>query len=253
MLANRVSTHIRWRADQALRKRGLSLAPVSDPRLHARAPDDFTLLGVRLRLDEEWATPLLRGAIYDELYEREEAAIVAATVQPTDRVIEVGCGIGFIAVLSSRIAEAVHCYDANPAMVEAARRTLERNDARASVTTGVLARQPAAQSATFNVATDFWTSSVAPSLGSRPITVPALDFIGEIRSINASYLIVDIEGGETDLLPGPLPDSVRKICVECHPLVSATAAISSMLVALIAERFTLDLEHSRPPVLYFTR
>lgn len=65
--------------------------------------------------------------------------------------------------------------------------------------------------------------------------------------------MVDIEGGETDLLLDHLPACVQKFCVECHPAVSAPASVTTMLEALLAQRFALNLEFSSPPVLHSER
>jgi FkbM family methyltransferase len=254
-MLSRVRTHLRWRFDNALRRRGLQLAPaVPNERLRRLAPRDFELRGVRLDLTEGWATPTLCGTIYDRCYEDREARIVEATIRPSDRVLEIGCGVGFLATVASRIVgDAVRCYDADPAMVTAARRTIERNGASATITAAVLQPSPVAETISFYVHDDFWASSLVPDPEATEISVPVLDLAREITEQAASYLLIDIEGGETDLLLDPLPACVRKLCVECHPTVSSPAAITAMLVSVLSQDFALSLEHSRPPVLYFER
>jgi FkbM family methyltransferase len=252
---HRVRRALKWRFDIALGKRGWQLVPaVPNEPLHARAPDDFELRGVRLKLAGDWATPLLRAAIYDGYYEAREAQILQSTMRPDDRVLEIGCGIGFLATIASQMAgDQVYGYEANPAMVAVAQETLERNGATGTVTTGLMARNPTADTATFYVHRDFWTSSLVPDPEAAPISVPVLDFAREVSAHDASYLLVDIEGGETELLLGDIPPCVRKLCVECHPAVSRRSAVKAMLVSLLSGDFSLDLVHSTPPVLYFER
>jgi hypothetical protein len=48
------------------------------------------------------------------------------------------------------------------------------------------------------------------------IQVPVVDAYGAIASLGTTYLMVDIEGGEMDLLRHPLPDCVKTVCVELH-------------------------------------
>lgn len=223
-------------------------------RLHAAAPDTFTLRGVSLHLDEDWVTPSIRESIYNEWYEESEATIVAATVGREDRVLEIGCGVGFIATIASRIVDnAVRCYEADPKMAAAARRTIERNAAGATVTNAVLATDPAAPTTDFYVHPDFWLSSLAPHPDATRIDVPLLDLATEIAEHDASYLIVDIEGAETELLAKPLPASIRKICVECHPAVSDRDDVRALLSSLLDQGFALDLVVSVPPVLFLDR
>jgi FkbM family methyltransferase len=250
---DRIRRHLRWRIDELLRGRGLALVATGGPtrRLSRIAPNAFTLRGVELDLTAAWVTPALRAAIYARNYEAFEAEIIQATMTPDDRVVEVGCGSGFIAAIASGIAgEAVRCYDANPAMAAAARETLARNGSRATVVTGVLQHNPVADAVSFHVTENFCTSSLVPVPGSTEVRVPLLDAATEFAAAEVSYLIVDIEGGEADLLLPPLPSSVRKICVECHPAISPPGA---MLASLLAQGFQLSFHHTKLPVLYLER
>jgi FkbM family methyltransferase len=175
-------------------------------------------------------------------------------MQRSDRVLEIGCGIGFLGTIASRIVGGtVRCYDANPAMSAAACRTIERNGAVATVINAVLEHKPSASTTVFYVHEDFWSSSLTPKPGTTAISVPVLDVAREITKHDASYLIVDIEGGETDLLRERLPACVGSLCVECHPNTSGPDDITTMMISLFSQGFTLDLERSRPPVLYFAR
>jgi len=243
---------LRQRVDEVLRSRGLRLIRI-DERLHARAPDDFILRGVRLDLGDAWATPWIRAAIYDGYYETPEAKIIEATVLSSDRVLEIGCGVGFLGTIAGRIAASVRCYDANPTMAATARDTLERNGVPALVVNAVLQNCPTGAETAFYVHDDFWTSSLAPDPAATEIRVPVLDLGTEIADYRASYLVVDIEGGETDLLRRPIPTSVLRVCVECHPAVSSPAATAGMLTSLEAQGFAVNVDHSLPPVLYLER
>jgi FkbM family methyltransferase len=249
----RLRRELRRRIDEALFARGLALVSIGrfTWRRRREAWGDVDLRGVTLRLDAKWATPALREAVFAGNYEAFEAEIVQATMGPEDRVVEVGCGIGFIGTLASRIVgDAVHCYDANPDIAAIARETFDRNRVGATVTTAVLQHKPAAPTVQFHITENFCTSSLVPTPGSRPVSVPLLDVGAAITAHAATYLIVDIEGAETDLLLPPLPGSVRKLCVECHP---AVVRPEPMLASLLAQGFALSFEHSRPPVLYLER
>jgi FkbM family methyltransferase len=212
----------------------------------------FSLRGVDLEFGE-WTTPTLRASFESGSYEGLEAAIVETAVGAEDRVVEIGCGTGFITTIAARTGAQVWAYDANPRLVDIARATLERNGVTASVTAATLQRAPTAQTVPFYVHRDFWTSSLAPAPGAERIEVHVLDFTAEIMAHRASCLIVDIEGAEVDLLTGPIPDCVEKVCVECHPDATGSDAIRAMLMALLSQRFTLDLKRSRPPVVYLER
>ncbi len=105
----------------------------------------------------------------------------------------------------------------------------------------------------FYVREDFWGSSLLPSPGAREITVPARPFLAELERVGATYLVVDIEGGEAELLTPPLPASVRAVCVEVHPERIGDAAVEDLIEHLKGQGFILDRRSSGAQVLFLSR
>jgi FkbM family methyltransferase len=241
MLVERATRHLHWQATEYARK-----------RLVRNAPIRHTVKGVELTLGD-WCSPLIREAIYAGWYEQEEVAIIEQTLRSGDRVLEVGCGAGLTGTIACRIAADVRLFDANPRMAKVAEETLARNGARGTVTAAVLVRDCAKSSLPFYVRNDFWASSLEPLDNATEIQVPTADFANTILEQGTTYLIVDIEGAETELLSGQIPSCIREICVECHPDVTSPRAISEMLARLLGEGFSLGMVHSRPPVLHLER
>jgi len=48
--------------------------------------------GVEVLLDEAWASSPVRSALRSGSYERAERQVLAATLSPDDRYLELGCG-----------------------------------------------------------------------------------------------------------------------------------------------------------------
>jgi ribosomal protein L11 methylase PrmA len=93
---------------------------------------------------------MVRAAIYDEIYEAQEAEIVRATLRSDDSVLDLGCGTGLITTIAASLTSSlVRSYDANPAMVDVARQTLQLNGATASVAAAVLQNSPSVEEASF--------------------------------------------------------------------------------------------------------
>ncbi len=217
--------------------------------LARRPPSRATLEGVVLEFGPG-VSEELRGAIALGGYERREREIISATLRPDDVVLELGAGMGFITTVAARIAREVRSYEANPEFARAAAATVARNHARATVTNGALMRSPHAATVPFHLHEHFWASSLLPIEGSPTIEIPVFDFAQACAG--STYLIVDIEGGEVELLSGPLP-GIRAVCVECHPAVVSRQAITGMLASLFEQGFALDLAHSQGQVLYLER
>jgi len=219
------------------------------------SPAAVTYRGVRLDLRAPWATPQLRDAIYNDYYEAPEHDILSATLRSEDRYLELGAGVGFLTTCAcQRVgAERVAVFEADPALAEVARTTARANGFSPSVTNAVLMSEPAAGSVDFFVQDDFWASSLKPDENARRVEVPAASFSETLRRFTPTYLTVDIEGGEVDLLSSSLPGHVRAICLEVHPEVAGVSETRAMLGRLIADGFALDTKLSRDDSVFFER
>ena len=227
--------------------------------------DTVVLDEVEVLLDGPWATPKVRAALRSGSYERAERGILTATLSPDDSYLELGCGIGVLATLAAtRVGgESVVAIDADPSISTVARDTASRNGHAIDVRNAVLLRELAGTTVDFYVRPDFRLSSLDPSptrkeaetrvADMQKVSVPVVDPYETIADVNASYLMVDIEGGELDLLSQPLPESVRTICVELHLEATEVGARSEMFAAVMDAGFELDFRRSDPPVLLFTR
>jgi FkbM family methyltransferase len=221
---------------------------------YAVRPTRVTLEGVQLELDERWATPAVRAALYRRWYEVPERQILEGTLRPEDRYLEVGAGIGFVMTCACRIvgAENVTAYEANPELALAAAATARRNGFEPTIVNAVLGERDGKTN--FYVHDDFWVSSLTPSHGAEAIRVAVRAFRSELDRLKPTYLMVDIEGGEVALLGGdPLPDYVRAVCVEVHPATVGVDATQSLLVKLIGEGLHLDLAKSWNNVAFLRR
>jgi FkbM family methyltransferase len=161
-----------------------------------------------------------------------------------------GSGAGYITAVAAGIAREVRAFEANPAMVEVGRATLARNRVSATIENAVVERAPKEPTVPFYVASEFVVSSLKPSAVAHRIEVPTRDLAAVCDG--CSYLVVDIEGAEVDLLREELP-GIRAICVETHPSATGLRRIAEMLTSLFEQGFTLDVEQSRKNVLYLQR
>lgn len=218
-----------------------------------RRPPRSTIHGVVVDVDPAWPAELVT-AIYHRAYEAREAAVLRATLRPNDRYLEIGAGIGVISTMACQVvgAEHVTSFEANPELVKAARHTLARNGFHTpAIEHAVLGETDEPRS--FYVLDKFWESSLLPTPGAREITVPARSWDAELQRLRPSYLMIDAEGGEADLLDRTLPDSVRAVCVEMHPERIGHDRVQSLLQGLMSQGFVLDTVLSGMQVCYLSR
>jgi FkbM family methyltransferase len=221
-----------------------------------RGPSVVERNGVKVEIDDAWANDFMRDMIYSGWYEAHELGLLRDTLEPGDRYLEVGAGIGVLASAACAIVGArnVVAVEANPRLVAVARHTAGLNGHEPDVREGVVvAEGTTGATVPFYLRRDFWESSMEPSPGAQRVELPAIPLRAALDEVGATYLNMDAEGAETELLREPLPQHVRRLCVELHPEAVGRAALSGMVKRLLDQGFELDVGLSRSEVFYFAR
>jgi len=217
-----------------------------------RKPRQVVIHGVTLEIDRTWA-PHIIEVIYRDDYERPEAHVLQATLRASDRYFEIGASIGVIMTIACKIVgdRRVTAVEANPSLIPVATETAAANGFNPEIINAVLGSDEKAHS--FYLHEEFWASSLTPAPSARELTVPGRSFIGELQRTHATYLMLDIEGAEIELLDCQLPASVRGICMELHPTFVGHDRVQHLLQRLMAQGFTLDTEVSEMRTVFLFR
>lgn len=216
--------------------------------VEARIRPIVTVGDVKLARNVGLTAPILR-ALSDQTYEAPEARIVRHAIDRDDVVLELGTGLGYLSALCARLigSDRVHTYEANPALAPVIERNHRLNGVTPSRYTVMLA--DCEGSVAFYVMKSFWSSStVRRSDDAEEVRVPKRSFNDEIRRIGATFLIVDIEGGEADLIKHACLDGVQKVCIELHPSVIGASATQDVEQFFLSQGFdeiaaVSDAEH----------
>lgn len=227
---------LRWRARRArqyLRMRYLSW----------RHPE-VLVAGVRIPLFD-YISDNVREAMFDGGYEAAELRTIANQLDADDVVLEIGTGIGLISTYCAKKigADRVFTFEGNPELEPFIRKVYEVNGVAPTLQIGVLGSKEG--KATFFVHDDFWSSStVGRRGGGRQVTVSRLNLNAVLASIRPTFLIVDIEGGESELFEFICLDGIRKISIELHDSVIGTPRVHEICKQLEYEGFEIDWAHS---------
>jgi FkbM family methyltransferase len=209
--------------------------------------------GVLVAVDQDWPKTII-GTLYDGRYEQFEADVLRETLRPGDRYLEVGAAIGVTMTIACEIVgdANVTAVEADHALAQTAARTAALNGHRPRIVNAVLTNDDRAEQR-FYVREAFWGSSLEPGPGAREIVVRSRSFRGELETARATYLLVDIEGGEAELLTARLPASVRAVCLEVHPERIGNDGVGDLVRHLMAQRFAVDTRFLGAQVLFFSR
>jgi FkbM family methyltransferase len=200
--------------------------------------------GVRIPLFD-YISDNVREAMFDGGYEAAELRTIADQLEADDVVLEIGTGIGLISTYCAKKigADRVFTFEGNPELEPLIRKVYEVNGVTPTLQIGILGRDEG--TATFFVHDDFWSSStVARRGGGRQVTVPRLDLNAVLARIHPTFLIVDIEGGESELFEFVCLNGIRKISIELHDSVIGTQRVQEICKQLEEEGFAIDWAHS---------
>ena len=239
---------------QAAQERGFDFPLWINRAVSALSREMLDVYGIRLHVPENIISsdvllPIIKGG-----YERSEMMFITSVVKQGDRVLELGGGLGFLACyLQSNISNVQVCtVEANPDLIPLVERNLRLNSCKAEVIQALAATHDG--EASFNVSENFWSSSVM-DIPSHYTTqkVRAIDTNGVIMRFKPNKMIIDIEGGEVDLVPRLDLTYIDALIIEVHQRYTGMKGVSAVFKALLDKGFTVDLECSRGNVYTFVK
>jgi len=218
--------------------------------------DTVTINGIRLALDPEVMSPNMLEVLRSGRYERAELQELDRIVQPGERIVEFGSGIGLLAIsaMKSGRVESYAAFEANPRLVPLIEQNAALNGVAPDVHNAVVQPCSTADTVPFYVRRDFWSSSLSPTPWGyeKEISVPAVPFDSVRERYRPSLLIVDIEGGEEALFTNVALTGIKKIFMELHQNVVGRVGMKKIFDTLSARDFHYDQWHSRGAVVLFS-
>jgi FkbM family methyltransferase len=215
----------------------------------------FTVQGVVLEVDSRTLNPPLVAALSEGRYEGSEAKALNLLLRPDDVYFELGGGLGFMSTLAARVVTdpaRLHVYEANPELIPVIEKTWATNGVAAHVHHCMLGSGKGEHE--FHVSRAFWASSGHIAYGgSRTITVPQRDFLKQLEKRAATFVMMDIEGGERDLLALTLPPRVRAVVAEYHPQIIGTDTVEALWANLESQGFSVAEEATDRKVRSYVR
>ena len=200
--------------------------------------------GVSVRIGEHLPSSAVRD-LYNGTYEGGELKPLRMFLRPSDVVMEVGTGMGFVTCFAARIVgdQQVFTYEANPANEPHIRENFRLNGLEPRLTIGMLTSSDEPESSFF-VEDQFWNSSALRRSGDAvEVRTPNIPLHDEVRRVSPTCLVCDIEGGEHAFFEDcPLDGSLRMILVELHPYLIGEDPVGEVRSRIEAAGFHLVWE-----------
>jgi FkbM family methyltransferase len=187
-----------------------------------------------------------------------EALLLARTLEPGDRLVELGGGIGYTSTLAAKQGKAacIVTFEPNPGLMRAMRQTHALNEVKVTGANAVVMSRKDFPTVPFYVHEDFWVSSLSRPDDGRVkeiVDVPVLAFGDVLAEFEPTMLMIDIEGAELELLEHAELPSVRKILLELHVERTGEVGVKRIFDALSQRSFCYDPKNSAGAVVMFRR
>lgn len=215
----------------------------------------FELAGLKVpsgpHLSDEIRDRLGRGR-----YEQHELAALRAKLREGDVLMELGAGIGVVSAYCARVlgSRNVFTFEANPGLEPHIKELYRINGVSPTLEICALGDRHGEQA--LHVHDAFWASSTLPSQSqgsSATVTVPMRPFDEALREVRPTVLVIDIEGGELDLLPALRLDGVRAVVIEMHPQLIGEDGCTAVTTEIEDAGLSFDQAASSGFVFVFDR
>lgn len=182
----------------------------------------------------------LRLQVYNGSYEEPERKLVRRALRPDDRVVEIGCGIGYVSLLATRICGegSVVSYEANPDMAPIIHRNYALNGWKPRL--NMVAVTADGRTLEFFEQEDLLASSSRDvnQTGTK-IIVPSVAINDVLAEHAPTVLIMDVEGAEDEILTAADLTNVRMMVIEMHPQIIGQQEVAALIAQIEGKGFRL--------------
>jgi FkbM family methyltransferase len=189
-------------------------------------------------------------------YEEGEIGIIKETLTNSDKVLELGTGIGFVSTFCAKKigGEKIYTFEANPSLKPSIEEIYARNNVKPNSNFALLGEGEGTK-IFYQNQNSFLASSTKDGLieNAVKIEIPQKDLNKTIAEIQPTYLIMDIEGGEYEVFRYISFQSIRKIQFELHPVILGPQKVKEIFDILSANNFRHDKNLLFPNNFYFTK
>ena len=199
-------------------------------------------------------------------YEASEVRQARALLRPEDRVIELGAGLGVVSCTLASIVgpEALLSFEPNPTIAGRAQRNGARNGFDLRIEPAVCRPRTLLEGlpgqASFRLSEAFWASGLedgvevadrSPTTGHVDVAVRSLE--GAIAEHRASVLVMDIEGGEIEILEQADLSALRALTFETHEAHVGRARTNAAIRSACDRGFEIDFTLTADGVVVLRR
>lgn len=191
--------------------------------------------------------------IVDGNYEIGEMTILKNRLSDDDVVLEIGTGLGFLSTYCAlkNGNHKIHTYEANPENILIAQKVFEKNDVQPCLHNQMLGASN--DSIKFFVNDESKLASSLLKTTGQEIFIEQLPINKVINELNPTYLLMDIEGAEYDIISIINFQSIKKVQFELHPHLIGDEKSTFIFNKLEQMGFVRDTVVSSHPNYFYSK
>lgn len=196
--------------------------------------------GLKLVADRNFPANMLYYFLVGD-YEESDLELIRKHVQPGDKVLELGGGVGLTGALVGQVSGLpVTICEPNPALPPLIRRTFAANGQQLNLIEAAAVNEAYGDGyISFNVAPGYWWSSLLPVEDGSSLPVRSLRLSHLLELSSANVLLVDIEGYESRLFEGTDLQRVDTLIMEIHAPSLGAQTSCDLITSIIRRGFDL--------------
>jgi FkbM family methyltransferase len=194
--------------------------------------------GVIVDTSEERIPGLVRNLLFKGKYEEYECRLVNNNLRPGDRVLEIGCGIGLVSLVATKVVGEgnVFSYEANPAMEGLIRDNYRLNGWEPNLFMKAITAD--GRRLTFFQQDNVLSSSLIDrKMAGREIRIESVAINDAIVRHRPTAIVMDVEGAEEEILPVADLSGVRALILELHPHIIGEERVAELVKGLEEQGF----------------
>ncbi|MBV1707050.1 MAG: FkbM family methyltransferase [Hyphomicrobiales bacterium] len=217
------------------------------------APKRVVQDGITLNLPGSDTDRRIRSQMLRGVYETPKRMVAEALLQPGDRVLELGAGLGLVTITAARIVGAgnIVSYEAAPDTFALLAANLQANHFNVDLRNRAIGTQDG--TLTFHVNSDIISSGADATRGSRAIEAPADAAARIFAEVRPDVLIMDIEGAEAEVVPTCPLGMLRAVMIQVHTDLVSDVAASAIMKQMIDAGLMFQIDLSFGNIWAFRR
>ena len=226
-------------------------------RAKARKRGSINYEGINVPLDNDLITDAILDTVWKGVYEKPEILALGGLMRPSDRVLELGTGMGLVSgVMAKRHPQARFVsYEANPTLAPVIAALHQRNGiGNVALRSAIVAPLDQGTTRIFRMHRHFTEGSLVAQGADQGVAEVAVhDPAVVIAEVQPDLLLCDIEGGEEELIPVLPMHGLRAAVIELHPAVVSRAGMARIFAAFHLAGLVPVVELSSATVVAFER